>query len=296
MGDTKKLGFFSRLKMTLFGLENYIEFTAERFSKSFGFMMKMIVIFALIFVVSNIAFIYLKYNGPVDYIQSVVPEFTYENDKIIIDEGDKKDENKKVVANLMQQLEPTYKQILPNETFRKADIVEYVSQNEKSIILMTSVFIFFGELIDLLVFWLMVALLTSMIGLIILTFSRIKMKYSKLFALSIYASTLTIILTVVYSILNTYFNIYIEVFEYLSMLIAYIYITAVIYMIRSDLIKQQLELIKIATVQAKVKEQMEKESDEQKEKDDDEPKDEKKDKEQKEEDNKIPDEPDGSEI
>ena len=70
------------------------------------------------------------------------------------------------------------------------------------------------------------------------------------------------------------------------MIIAYIYITAVIYMIRSDLIKQQLELIKIATVQAKVKEQMDREKEE--EKDDK--------KEEEPVDVDTNDEPDGSEI
>ncbi len=81
------------------------------------------------------------------------------------------------------------------------------------------------------------------------------------------------------------------------MLIAYIYITAVIYMIKSDLIKQQMELIRIATVQAKVKEQLKEEDNK------DTKKKEKKDnkdgdkKEEKKKDNEVlNDEPDGSEI
>ena len=88
----------------------------------------------------------------------------------------------------------------------------------------------------------------------------------------------------------------------MSLLIAYIYITAVIYMIKSDLIKQQLELIKIATVQAQVKEQMKKEEDEginkdgKKPKDDDSSNDDKDEGKTEENDNKMPDEPDGSEI
>ena len=43
------------------------------------------------------------------------------------------------------------------------------------------------------------------------------------------------------------------------MIIAYIYITAVIYMIKSDLIKQHMELIKIVTVQEQMREEIEKE-------------------------------------
>ena len=95
--------------------------------------------------------------------------------------------------------------------------------------------------------------LTSFVGWIALKFIRIKMKYSKLYELSLYSSTLTITLTVIYTMLNTFFGINIEVFDYLVMLIAYIYITAVIYMIKSDLITQQLELMKIINVTEKYK-------------------------------------------
>ena len=84
-------------------------------------------------------------------------------------------------------------------------------------------------------------------------------------------------------------------FDYLSMLIAYIYITAVIYMIKSDLIKQQVELIRIATVQAKVKEQLKEEDNKDTEEKDNKDK-EKKEKEKKSDDEVLNDEPDGSEI
>ena len=134
-----------------------------------------------------------------------------------------------------------------------------------------------------------------------LRFLKIKMKYSKLYALSIYASTLSVILTIIYNMLNNLAGIYIDIFDYLTMLISYIYITAVIYMIRSDLVKQQIELIKIATVQAQVKEQLEREQKEKQEEKKQEDNEEKKDNKNKkddesEKDDVCDDEPDGSEI
>ena len=177
----------------------------------------------------------------------------------------------------------------------KSNMEDFVKSNEQQLVIFVFLTLFLETILEMFVFWLMIAFLTSLIGLIVLKFSRIKMKFSKLYAMSIYASTLSMILTIIYTILNNYFNVYIDIFEYLSMLIAYIYITAVIYMIKSDLIKQQLELIKIATVQAKVKEQMEREKEEKnkeekKEKDNDEKEDEL-------EGNIVNDnEPDGSEI
>ena len=151
--------------------------------------------------------------------------------------------------------------------------------------------------------WLMVAVLTSFIGWIDLVFLKIKMKYSKLFTLSIYASTLSVILTVIYTMLNAFAGVYIDMFDYLSILIAYIYITAVIYMIRSDLIKQQIELIRIATIQAEEKERLEREKEKEREQErEDEPDDAGRDSKEEEEKKKESnddigdDEPDGSEI
>lgn len=63
--------------------------------------------------------------------------------------------------------------------------------------------------------------------------------------LSIYASTLSTILTVVYSICRMCFGVYIDVFDVLYMIISYIYITAVILLIRAELIKKQVEVIRI---------------------------------------------------
>lgn len=294
MEKRKKIGFFKRLKMSLFELENYIEFTAEKFGKSLWFMIRMIFVFSLIITITSIAYVYIKYKNPTEYVNNIVPEFTYENNKLTIDEESKDNDSRKTMAMVMEKLEPTYREIIPEGNYTKSDVLNYINQNEKNIIILAVCMIFIESILDLFVFWIFIALLTSLIGTIVLRFSRIKMKYSKLFAISIYSSTLSMILTVLYNILNNYFNIYIDIFEYLSMLIAYIYVTAVIYMIRSDLIKQQLELIKIATVQAKVKEQMERED---KEKEKDKEGTENKNQEEKEEkEREVNDEPDGSEI
>lgn len=295
MEQTKKISFFKRLKMSLFELENYIDFTAEKVSKAFGFMAKMVIIFGIVIAVSTTLYIYLKYQSPSNYVQKIVPEFSYNDHNLLIDEEEKKDENKKFIAKTMEELEPVYREFLPDGNNTKSDLVNFVKSNEKELIIFVSLTLLLETMFEMFVFWLMIALLTSLIGMIVLRFSRIKMKYSRLYAISIYASTLSMILTIIYTILNNCFNIYIDIFEYLSMLIAYIYITAVIYMIKSDLIKQQLELIKIATVQAKVKEQLDREREEEKEKEK-----EKKDKEDKKEEkdgNVVNDnEPDGSEI
>ena len=258
--------------------------------------MKMVIAFALIMVTSNVLYVYIKYESPSNYINNIVPEFSYQDHKLEIQPDEKKDENKKFVASLMEQVEPAYRPVIPNGTYTKADIVNFVKDNEQQLVIYFSLTVFIETIFEMSIFWFMIALLTSLVGSIVLRFSRIRMKFSKLYAMSIYASTLSMILTVFYNILTNHFNINIDSFEFLSMLIAYIYITAVIYMIRSDLIKQQLELIQIAKVQAKVKEQMDKEKEEKKEQEDKKEKEKDNDKEEKPVDVDTNDEPDGSEI
>ena len=305
MEKTKKIGFFKRFKMAIFELENYIDFINEKVSKSLMFSLKLVVILSLIMAISNAIYVYAKYNSPDNYLSEVIPEFTYENSELKIDENETKSDEKKQIAQVMKQVVPSVTNILGNGTYTKADLIHYVQENQKTIVGFGITAIFIENILDMYIMWLMVAILTSFIGWIALVFLRIKMKYSKLFTLSIYASTLSVILTVIYTMLNAFAGVYIDMFDYLSILIAYIYITAVIYMIRSDLIKQQIELIRIATVQAEEKERLErekeKEREQEQEQEDDEPedagKDSKEEEDKKESSDDIgDDEPDGSEI
>lgn len=305
MEKTKKIGFFKRFKMAIFELENYIDFLNEKLSKSLIFSLKLVILLSFIMAISNAIYVYAKYNSPDNYLSEVIPEFTYENSELKIDENEIKSDEKKQIAQVMKQVVPSVTNILGNGTYTKADLIHYVQENQKTIVGFGVTAIFIENILDMYIMWLMVAILTSFIGWIALVFLRIKMKYSKLFTLSIYASTLSVILTVIYTMLNAFAGVYIDMFDYLSILIAYIYITAVIYMIRSDLIKQQIELIRIATIQAEEKERLEREKEREKEREqerEDEPddvgRDSKEEEEKKKESNDDigDDEPDGSEI
>ena len=300
MEKTKKIGFFKRFKMAIFELENYIDFLNEKLSKSLIFSLKLVILLSFIMAV---IFVYAKYNSPDNYLNEVIPEFIYEKSELKIDENETKSDEKKQMAQIMKQVVPSITNILGDGTYTKADLIHYVQENQKTIVGFGVTAIFIENILDLYIMWLMVAVLTSFIGWIDLVFLKIKMKYSKLFTLSIYASTLSVILTVIYTMLNAFAGVYIDMFDYLSILIAYIYITAVIYMIRSDLIKQQIELIRIATIQAEEKERLEREKEKEREQErEDEPddvgRDSKEEEEKKKESNDDigDDEPDGSEI
>lgn len=300
MEKIKKVGFLKRLKMALFELENYIQFISEKTGKALLFSLKLAIIVSLIVAVTNVVFIYAKYNSIDNYLNTIVPDFVYENSELKINDEDLKSDEKKESAIILQQVTANFKDVL-SDSYSKNDLLSYVQNNQRNITIIGAVTIFIESILDILILWITIAFLTSFIGWIVLRFLKIKMKYSKLYALSIYASTLSVILTIIYNMLNNLAGIYIDIFDYLTMLISYIYITAVIYMIRSDLVKQQIELIKIATVQAQVKEQLEREQKEKQEEKKQEDNEEKKDNKNKkddesEKDDVCDDEPDGSEI
>ena len=123
-------------------------------------------------------------------------------------------------------------------------------------------------LLDILLLSLIAYLLSKIIG--------INFNYKSIFNISVYALTLSIVLYMIYMIVNLFTGFTIKYFEIAYNAIAYIYIITAMLMIKSDLIKQQIEVGKIVEEQKKVRE--EKKEQENKEKEDKKPKEDKKEK------------------
>ena len=103
---------------------------------------------------------------------------------------------------------------------------------------------------------------------------------------------LSIVLYLIYICVNITTGFTIKYFDLAYEIISYIYIITAILMIKSDLIKQQIEIGKIVEEQKKVREEKKQEdNEEEKPKEDKEEKKEKKDKEEKE-----PEHPEGSQA
>lgn len=142
-------------------------------------------------------------------------------------------------------------------------------------------------LCDIILVWLFGIIVSRLVG--------VRMPESKVFAISIYSLTLSIILQAIYSVVYSIWGFYVEYFDIMYLLVAYIYIIAAILIIKSDVIKQKIELQKIIEVQKQVKKELEEENKEEtKEKDKKEEKNKENDK--NEEEPVINGEPDGSEI
>lgn len=109
------------------------------------------------------------------------------------------------------------------------------------------------------------ALLYSVLGYITGIFSRLRLKYSATYNIAIHALTLPIILNLVYMIVNQLTGYTIKYFDIMYMAITCIYIITSILMIKSDMIKQQMELSKIISEQEKIRQELARQEQEKKE-------------------------------
>ncbi len=100
------------------------------------------------------------------------------------------------------------------------------------------------------------AILYSLIGYILGGFSRLKLKFSAVYNIAVYSLTLPILLNLIYTVVNTLTGYTITYFPIMYTAITCIYIFTAILMIKSDIIKKQMELSKIIQEQEKIKEEM----------------------------------------
>ena len=125
----------------------------------------------------------------------------------------------------------------------------------------TFIYFFMAYLLQLFLDILVLSILAYLISKII----GIKFKYKSIFNISTYAITLSAILYLLYMVINLYTGFTIKYFEMAYNGIAYIYVVTVMLMMKSDLIKQQIEVGKIVEEQKKVREEKKKEEQEDKE-------------------------------
>lgn len=109
------------------------------------------------------------------------------------------------------------------------------------------------------------AILYSLLAYITTIFARLQLKYSAIYNIAVYSMTLPIILNLVYIIVNILTGYTIQYFSIMYMAITCIYIITSILMIKSDVIKKQIELSKIIEEQEKIKQEMARKEQEQKE-------------------------------
>ena len=85
--NDEKIGFFKRIKIAIFKLEDYGMFLGERCSKAFKFFFLLIILTSIVIsLVSGYDF-YKMINKAFNYIKNEMPEFTYQDEKMISSEN-----------------------------------------------------------------------------------------------------------------------------------------------------------------------------------------------------------------
>ena len=188
--------------------------------------------------------------------------------------------------------------------FTKQDVVNYVQNGEINTLyfsVFVSLFIYSFAMYFINTLW--YAIIIGIIGYFTMWILKMKMRYVAVFNMAIYALTLSTILNILYLIVNIVFNFTIQYFSIMYITVATIYLLAAIFILKTDLMKKQAEVMKIVEAQQIVKkelEEQEKDKKEQKEKEETQKKDKKEDSKDKQEEKKENegnvkhDEPEGS--
>lgn len=124
--EEKKIGFFKRLKIAIFNLEDYKIFVNERFSKALKYIFTLIAIVTLILSISTTISFRQEFDKLVSYVRNDFPDFTYEDEtlsvgevvnaydeeydaKLIVDTGDLTDEQ---IESYKQEAEESYNSLI----------------------------------------------------------------------------------------------------------------------------------------------------------------------------------------
>ena len=150
--------------------------------------------------------------------------------------------------------------------FNKQDVINYASSSQMFNLYLS---LFLTLLIYAFVMYFITtlsnAILLSAFGYITTLIARIKMRYVAILNMSMYALTLSVILNSIYIAINAFIVFNMEYFSVMYAGVAAIYLVAAILILKSEFIKKQQELIKIAEEKELLKKEENKEEDKNKE-------------------------------
>ena len=150
--------------------------------------------------------------------------------------------------------------------FTKQDIVNDINSiNMISLCISLAFTVFLGFFITYLIMSILDIIILALLSNIVAILLRVRMKVSALVNISVHAMTLPIILLLIYAIVLMTTGFEIKYFNIMYRGIAYIYVITAVFLIRQNLIKQQMELTTIVQKQQELKQQIEEKEKEKKE-------------------------------
>lgn len=328
--EKEKLSFLKKVRISIFDFDGYQELAAEKISRTIGYIVLLILIFAIIISLTY-TFQFNALIGNVrEYINNEISEIKYENYELSIIpnekqvssenqvQGNQEDEvnnepaiedEQKVMKIDSNELIPA-KIIINTETTAEEEIqanINEISSSQNGILILKDRIIIKNEFstnlaeytyktiseqyninkIDkteilnmlsgqainrvLIIFFITILLymfiiyvstmLIDILLLVVLTYivariSGLRLKYSAIYNIASYSLTLPVILNMIYFVVNRLTGFTIQYFQIMYTALASIYIITAILMIKSDVIKKQIELNKIIEEQEKVKQEL----------------------------------------
>ena len=180
--------------------------------------------------------------------------------------------NRVVLKNIAMvgEISYNYKESLESinlTTFNKQDVVNYVTGGQINSLyfsIFITLFIYSFSMYFINTLW--YAIIIGLVGYFTMFMLKMRMRYVAVFNMAIYALTLSTILNILYVLINMLFNFNIEYFSIMYVTVATIYLLAAIFILKTDLIKKQAEVMKIVEAQQIVKKELEEKEKEEQEK------------------------------
>lgn len=293
--QNKKMGFFTRLKKSIFKFEEYEKFIEEPLKRAFGYFFKLMLIFSLFITIALTYTVNTNVKSFRTALETEFPNFEIENNVLSIEEKDSfeyyfEDYDIQLILDETQEnyIENDYDNcliMLKNSMIVKYSgytqeigynsiddisnqtIIEFFgTQQWKVLFVYIILMMLFLNFISYSIIMLLDVVILSILGLIINTFIGTRFKYKDLVKIAIHAMTLPIILYLLYIIANILFGTTIKLFELAYSAISYIYLITVMLIMKSDAIKNMQELQNVLEEQKRVKEELKRQAEEEQEK------------------------------
>ena len=199
-------------------------------------------------------------------INQYVAQVEDSGDGIVILKDQVKVKNAAVTGTISYE----YKQILDQmgiTEFQKQDVINYMNSSQM-INFYISIFItiFVYSFTMYLLTTLSNAIFLAVFGYLTTWIARIRMRFVAVFNMAVYSLTLSTILNIMYITINIFVPFTMEYFQVMYVTVAAIYLIAAIFLLKSEYIKRQMELMKIAEAQEIVRKEVEEKEQEEKEK------------------------------
>ena len=273
---------FKKIWYSITKFEKYPEMAAEGVGRAILYLTKLILLFAIIMSVGLCIRFNIMLNSAVNYVEKNVTNLNYENGNLTVELSGDNNEFISDTGTVLIDTEKTsvdrnfssseigivwlkdhvsvsiygnesnyyYKSILDGfniSNFDKSSFIGFLNNILSSPQIYIAYFIFMLLYMFMLYFiiTLLDIIMLSIFGVLTSMIANIKMRYRAVFNMSVYAITISVILELIYMMVNLFVDFEVKYFDLMYTAIAYICLAAAIFMIKSDVIKQHIELMRI---------------------------------------------------